>query len=350
MQPPQLNGTGDSKPLRKIRLRELAKRLQLSPATVSIVLNGTRLADAIPDSTKERILTMAQELNYRPHYLARSLSMRQSFSLGVIVPELSEGYAALVLSGIESYLQSCGYFYFVVSHHHDAALVERYPRVLVERSCEGLILIDTPVKHGFPVPAVAVSGHTRVDGVHNILLDHDRAARLALEHLASMGHRRIGFINGQSFTSDAQVRWEAYQQAAHALGLPVDLCLVDRLEGATSSPELGYEATRRLLQRGVPTALVCFNDVAAIGAMHYLRQSGLDVPADVSVIGFDDILNARFTNPPLTTLRQPLRHMGSLAAELLLHLIRGSALNAAETVVSPELVIRQSTSAAAHHV
>src|SRR2546425_7466376 len=133
--------------------------------------------------SQERVRAAARELNYRPNFMARSLRKQRSFTIGVVVPEISEGYASLVMSGIEDLLLQEGYFYFVVSHRHRSDLLEEYPRILHARAVEGLIAVDTICQEGAPVPLVAVSGHREVPGVTNIVLNHERAAILALEHL-----------------------------------------------------------------------------------------------------------------------------------------------------------------------
>src|SRR5260370_3572732 len=300
---------------RSVSLKSLAEHLGLSPATVSLVINRSPAAKSIPPRTQERIRAAAHELNYRPNFMARSLRAQRSFTIGVVVPEISEGYAALVMSGIEDHLLQEGYFYFVVSHRHRNDLIEEYPRLLQQRAVEGLIAVDTACQEGVPIPVVAVSGHRELPGVTNIVLNHARAARLAIEHLAQLGHRKIAFIKGQAFSSDTQVRWDAVRHAAQQMNLPVDDRLVGQLDGKSSSPELGYEVTRKLLRAdGSFTALFAFNDISAIGAIRALREAGRRIPEDVSVVGFDDIQSAAFHNPGLTTVRQPLRQMGVIAA------------------------------------
>jgi len=194
--------------------RVLADHLGLSPATVSLVINRSPAAASIPQETKDRILAEARRLNYRPNFAARSLRKQRSFTIGVVVPEISEGYAALVMSGIEDQLLQEGYFYFVVSHRHRSDLLEEYPKLLLGRAVEGLIAVDTACKHPLPVPVVAVSVHTQARGVTHIVLNHSRAASLALEHLYHLGHRQIAFIKGQEFSSDTEVRWNAILEAS----------------------------------------------------------------------------------------------------------------------------------------
>jgi LacI family transcriptional regulator len=332
-----------------VTLRTLADYLGLAPATISIVINHSPLAESIPPRTRQRILAAARKFGYRPNSVARSLRRRRTFTVGVLVPEISEGYASLVMSGIEDYLLKAGYLYFVASHRHRPDLIEEYPKLLLDRAVEGVIAVDTPCPRPLPVPVVAVSGHGRTAGVTNIELDHDLAARLALEHLAGLGHRRIAFIKGQSFSSDTEVRWRAIVRAARALGLGVDADLVVQLEGDLASPELGYQVTLDLLARRKPfTALFAFNDISAIGAIRALREAGHRVPEDVSVVGFDDIQSAAYQNPGLTTVRQPLRRMGEIAADIMLRRIAAGARAAypRSIVVDPELVVRGTTARA----
>src|SRR6266481_2371653 len=330
-----------------VSLKFLAEHLGLSPATVSLVINRSPAAKSIPHRTQERIRAAARELNYRPNFMARSLRAQRSFTIGVVVPEISEGYAALVLSGIEDHLLEEGYFYFVVSHRHRADLIEEYPHLLQQRAVEGLIAVDTVCQKGVRIPVVAVSGHHEVEGVTNIVLDHVHAAKLAVEHLVELGHQKIAFIKGQEFSSDTEVRWQSVQGAAKNLALEINERLVVQLEGESPSPILGYQVTSKLLAAGEPfTALFAFNDISAIGAIRALREAGRRVPDDVSVVGFDDIQSAAFQNPALTTVRQPLRQMGILAAETVLSRINAPAKSSTHPkniLVEPELIVRETT-------
>jgi LacI family transcriptional regulator len=331
---------------RHASLKTVAEHLGLSPATVSLVMNRSRAADSIPQDTKERVFSTARKLNYRPNFMARSLRKQRSFTIGVMVPEVSEGYAALVMSGIEDHLLQEGYFYFVASHRHKPDLIDEYPTLLLERSVEGIIAVDTPCDHDLPIPVVTVSGHREARGITNIALDHAKAADLALEHLTALGHRRIAFIKGQVFSSDTETRWKAICEALKKKGVRLNPKLVAQLEGDLPSPELGFTVMRRLLASKEPfTALFAFNDISAIGAIRALREAGLRVPEDVSVVGFDDIQSAAFQNPGLTTVRQPLRRMGEIAAETLLHRIAGNNSVPSTITVQPELVLRGTTCA-----
>jgi DNA-binding LacI/PurR family transcriptional regulator len=332
-----------------VSLKSLAAHLGLSQAAVSLVINRSPAAKSIPLRTQELIRKAARDLNYRPNQLARSLRQQRSYTVGVVVPEISEGYAALVMSGIEDHLLLEGYFYFVVSHRHRNELIQEYPLLLQQRAVEGLIVVDTSLSESVLVPVVAVSGHREVVGVTNIVLDHARAAELAMEHLTRLGHRQIAFIKGQEFSSDTAVRWESVRNSAESLGIKINDRLVGQLEGESSSPELGYQVAQKLLAAGDPfTALFAFNDISAIGAIQALREAGRKIPEDVSVVGFDDIQSAAFQNPGLTTVKQPLREMGVLAAKTLLQRVAAPspAPYPKEIVVEPGFIVRGSTSPA----
>lgn len=328
-------------------LKELAAHLGLSQGTVSRVISDSASKHRISAETQERVLKAAAALNYKPNVVARGLRSRQSYTVGVMVPEISEGYAACVLSGIEDALLAEKFFYFVVSHRHSPELLESYPRLLLSRAVEGIIAVDTAIEEELPVPVVAVSGHRRRKGILTIELDHLTAARYALSHLAEMGHRKIAFIKGQEFSSDTGARWTAIRRVCSELGLRIRPELVVQLEGTSPGSEPGYIATRKLLDRGRPfTAIFSFNDSSAIGAISALHEAGIHVPREISIVGFDDIPSAATVHPALTTVRQPLYEMGRAAAINLLGLIRKDDGPSAprSILVSPCFIKRRSTS------
>lgn len=320
----------------------LAEHLGLSPSTISFVLNNTP-GRSIPESTRVRVREAAAKFNYQPSMIARTLQGKRMRTIGVLVPVLGEGYHSQVLSGVGDLLMREGYFYFTVHHRHKKELVAAYPDLLRTRGVDGILAIDTRLDAPLPLPAVLVAGHTELPNVTNVVLDHQRAAHLALRHLYELGHRRIAFIRGQPFSSDADLRWTATLQAARELGLAIHEDLTVRLSIDSTSPEISYPGIRKLIEsRRCFTAVCCFNDVSAMGSIRALHESGLHVPGDVSILGFDDILSAAYQVPSLSTIRQPLRNMGSTAAEMLLKKLAGE--DTPELVrVEPELVIREST-------
>jgi DNA-binding LacI/PurR family transcriptional regulator len=338
-----------------VNLKMLAEHLQLSQTTISLVLNQSPSAKSIPQETRQRVLEAAERLNYRPNYFARSLRQSRSMSVGILAPDLSEGYFTRVMSGVVEELTLAKYFYFTACHDWKPELMEEYPRMLVERAVDGFLLLNTPAELDVPVPVVAISAHGTEPNVTHIVLDHLKAVEMALAHLYELGHRRIAFMRGPKVIPDSEFRWEGVQQAAAALELQLDPNLVTRIDSGSwnlktghhpMSPEIGYEPMKLLLENTRDfTAIFCFNDIAAIGAIRALTEAGLHVPGDVSVVGFDDIQSAAFCTPSLTTVRQPLNEMGKRGARLLLERIAHPEKTEleAEVVMQPELVVREST-------
>src|SRR3984885_3607529 len=255
-----------------VTLKVLAAHLRLDPATVSVVLNDVP-GRSIPQATRERIRAAAQKFNYQPSFVARSLRNRRSMTIGILVPVLADGYHAEVMSGIGDYLLDENYFYFIAHHRHRPDLIERYPQMLVSRGTEGIIAVDTHIDHALAVPVVAVAGHKKISGVTNVALDHNSAAELTLRHLFDLGHREIAFMHGQPFSSDSDARWNALTRVARELGLIVRPELTVMLTRDQTSPELGYPVVQQLLAfHRRFTAMVCFNDVAAMGAIRALHD------------------------------------------------------------------------------
>jgi len=329
---------------RKVTLKTIARHLSLTAGTVSAALNNSPAARSIPEHTKQRILAAAKELNYRPNYFARSLRLQRTYTIGVIAEEIGDAYGAMVISGIEEYLRNHNFFFLTVIHRHDQRLLQTYAQMLLARGVEGFITTDTSVKEKLPLPTVAIAGHERVDGVTNITLNHHLAAKLALSHLLSLGHREIAFLKGAPVSSDAADRWTAICNVADELGIRIRPELVVQIDSTDSTPSLGYPFAKQLLERQEPfTALFAYNDISAIGAIWAFHEAGVRVPEDVSVVGFDDVPSAAFNSPALTTVRQPLQRMGQIAAKTVIDLIEGSGEYVAEIAIDPEFVVRAST-------
>ncbi len=331
-------------------LKMLADYLDLSPATVSIVLNNSPVAQSIPLVTKQRIHAAAKKFSYRPNLHARMLRSRLTNTIGVIVPELSEGYVTGVMLGVERYLLQEGFLSFTVSHLGRLDLREEYQELLMRRRVDGLLLVNTEVSVNMPLPVVGISIHSKQSGVTNVMLDHNAAAGLALRHLYDLGHRRIAFMKGQRYSLDSETRWQAIVSIAQQIGIVVQPELCIYLEENIWSPQLGYPPVRDLLSRTHDfTAIFCFNDTAAIGAIRAIQDAGLTCPRDISVIGFDDIIVAEYFNPRLTTVRQPLHKMGSAAAQLLVQRIQApDEPYSHEVWFEPELIVRESTTGVPH--
>jgi DNA-binding LacI/PurR family transcriptional regulator len=336
--PPQSN----SQPARRVSLKLLGERLGLSPSTISFVLNDTP-GRSIPDATRERIRKAAAEMNYQPSIIARTLRGQRMQTVGILLPELGEGYHTRVVSGIGDLLTEQQYFYFTVQHRHNEKLIATYPHLLQARGVDGLLAVDTHLTMPLPLPTVLIAGHTELENVANVMLDHELGARLALEHLHKLGHREIVYIKGQSFSTDTELRWKATLKIAKELGLAVEPRRTVELTMDSTSPSISYPLIQKLMSKDKKfTAILCFNDVSAMGSIRALYDAGLRVPEDVSVLGYDDIQSASFHVPSLTTIRQPLQEMGSAGAAALLRLLSGEGLPHILRV-KPELIVREST-------
>jgi LacI family transcriptional regulator len=259
------------------------------------------------------------------------------------------------MSGVVEELTAAHYFYFTACHDWKREQIEQYPRMLVERAVDGFLLLNTPADHiEVPVPVVAISAHSVAANVTNIVLDHHLAVQQALSHLYELGHRRIAFMRGPRAIPDSEFRWVAIQEVAKEVGIKIDPSHVIRIDSAGWSmktgyhpmaPEIGYKPMAALLEKKRDfTAVFCFNDIAAIGAIRALKDAGLSTPGDVSVVGFDDIQSAAYSTPSLTTVRQPLLEMGKRGAQVLLERIANREKEfPSEIVMAPELIVREST-------
>lgn len=329
-------------------LKFLSERLGLSRTTISLVLNKSPLAGAITPETRDAVLKAAKKYHYRPNYFARYLNQRRSYLIGAVSPDMSEGYDSEILTGIEEHLLSTQYQYFITSHQWSKKRIERTAQLFLERGVEGVILINTYLDFDIEVPVVSIGRRSKSRQQTAISIDNEVGIRAALAHLVSLGHRRIAFMKGHKDSIDTESRWSAILRAAKSFSLAVSPELVVQLQRQsrqqTSPLEEGEACASELLSRSCKfTALLAFNDMSAIGAMHKFLDAGLRVPEDVSVVGFDDVVAAQIAYPQLTTVRQPLRKMGECAAHELLKLISEGTANGDEIVMSPELVVRSST-------
>lgn len=338
---------GGSKKNRHVTLQMVAERVGLTKGTCSAVLNKSAASRSVPVQTQERILAAASELNYRPSFYARNLRLKRTYMIGVITQEIGDFYGSPIISGIERYLRQQNYFFLTVAYHHDVNLLESYSHLLLDRGVEGFITVDTPIERPLPLPAVAIPGHQRVEGVTNIVLDHRKGAWLALNHLTQLGHTEIAFMKGADVSQDTEDRWQAVREVAEEFGIRMPAELIVQLEGDDATPQLGYPFAQKLLARKRPfTALFAYNDISAIGSIRAFQDAGLRVPEDISVVGFDDIRIAVHNNPGLTTVRQPLPKMGEIAARTLVNRIEQHEDWVPEIVIEPEFVVRHSTAKA----
>jgi LacI family transcriptional regulator len=343
-----------------VTIRDVAKESGFSSTTVSIVLNDAPLARYIPPVTKKRIERAAEKLGYRPNQFARSLRSKRSHTVGVMVFDMTDPYCTLVLRGIENTLYQASYLPILTDVHNERSRFERYLEMLLDRRIEGLVVLANWLfldinlladLEKSSIPTALIGCELKGDSMSSVIVDNEVGGYLALEHLHSLGHRKIAFIRGPKALSDSSPRWRGIRNCAKACGLELNPRLIVDLPESRdplSSFEAGQELTEDLIKRNQPfTAILAFDDVTAFGAIRALAKSGLRVPEHCSVIGFDDVAASALYTPPLTTVRQPMEAMGAGAVGIVLEgikcVLEKHEVAASHRKVAPELVVREST-------
>ena len=343
-----------------VTIRDVAKESGFSSTTVSIVLNDAPLARYIPAVTKKRIERAAKKLGYRPNQFARSLRSKRSHTVGVMVFDMTDPYCTLVLRGIENTLYQASYLPILTDVHNERSRFERYLEMLLDRRIEGLVVLANWLfldinlladLEKSSIPTVIIGCELKGDAMSSVIVDNEVGGYLALEHLHSLGHRKIAFIRGPKTLADSAPRWRGVRNSAKERGLELDSRLIVDLPESRdplSSFEAGQKLTEDLIKQKRPfTAILAFDDMTAFGATRALANSGLRVPEHCSVIGFDDVAASALCTPPLTTIRQPMEAMGAGAVGIVLEGIN-SVLEKREVAahhrkVAPELAVREST-------
>ena len=328
-------------------LKELGKLAGVHPSTVARVLNDDP-QQRVSEEVRGRILALAREHGYQPNHLARSLRTKRSFVIGTAIPDIANPFFAILFRGIEDALAASQYSVILANTDDEPAREQGSISMLRGRQVDGL-LIATARREDAVIAALAASGfpfvlvNRHTDPIPNnaVVPDDYAGAVAAVEHLIGLGHRCIAHIAGSDEMSTGHTRRRGYLDAIrrHHLPAPPDMVV----HGSFREPG-GYQGMRRLLnlpQR--PTAVFAVNDLAAVGAIRAIEEAGLQVPRDISVIGFNDLSAAVGTARLLTTVRLPLHDMGKAAAEHLLAQITGNMAAREPVVIPVELVIRQST-------
>ena len=343
-----------------VTIRDVAKESGFSSTTVSIVLNNAPLARYIPANTKKKIERTAKRLGYRPNLFARSLRSRRSHTVGVMVFDMTDPYCTLILRGIENSLYQSSYLPILTDVHNERSRFERYLEMLLDRRVEALIVLANWLFVNIDVlgdlekssiPTVMIGRESQTDSINSVIVDNELGARTALEHLYSLGHRKVAFIRGPKTLADSAPRWKGIRSFAKSSGLGLDPQLIVDLPDSSepiSSFEAGYKLTEELLKLRRPfTALMAFDDMTAFGAIRALAKAGSRVPEHCSVIGFDDVAASGLYTPPLTTVRQPMEAMGNMAVSIALDGIKAvlekREVGAVHRKIAPELAVREST-------
>jgi len=343
-----------------VTIRDVAKESGFSSTTVSIVLNNAPLARYIPATTKKRIERAAKKLGYRPNLFARSLRSKRSHTVGVMVFDMTDPYCTLVLRGIENTLYQSSYLPILTDVHNERSRFERYLEMMLDRRVEGLIvlanwlfldinLLGDLEKSSIPTAIIGVE--LKTESISSVIVDNEMGAHMAIEHLHSLGHRKIAFIRGPKALADSAPRWKGIRNFAKASGLELDSRLIVDLPESRdpiSSFEAGHKLTEDLIKQKRPfTAILAFDDMTAFGAIRALTKAGLRVPEQCSVIGFDDVATCALYSPPVTTIRQPMQTMGATAVGIVVEginaVLEKREASALHRKVAPELVVREST-------
>lgn len=331
-----------------VTIKEIALRCNVSTSTVSLVLNGS---PKIKKSTREAVMSMVEEMDYRPNELARSLVSNRSRCLSVTVPALnhvfSDVYFGEIISGIYQEANEAG-FKILLDIAQEAFIANKeYLNLLRNRRADGMLYIASTIEDRFllefesqPYPLILVNHYYPGSSLNSISMDYRQAAEIAAEHLLELGHRNIGLIIGTNTFTGLDFR-DRFLHACEQRGvLKTDLPWTSAKDW---SEQEGYESTKKLLSRYPQlTAIMAGNDRMAIGALRYITAHGLRVPHDISVMGMDDIPSAKYTIPGLTTLRMDLFEMGRLSCRRLLELLNGTRTQCHE-LKEPHLVLREST-------
>jgi len=343
-----------------VTIRDVAKESGFSSTTVSIVLNNAPLARYIPAATKKRIERVAKKLGYRPNLFARSLRSKRSHTVGVMIFDMTDPFCTLVLRGIENSLYQASYLPILTDVHNERSRFERYLEMLLDRRVEALVVVanwlfvDIDVLADLEkssIPTVMIGRELQTDSVSSVIVDNELGAQTAVEHLYSLGHRKIAFIRGPKTLADSAPRWRGIKNFAKAKDMELDPKLILDLPESRdpiSSFEAGYKLTEELVKHKRPfTALMAFDDMTAFGAIRALVKAGLRVPENCSVIGFDDVAACGLYTPPLTTVRQPMEAMGAMAVSIVVEGINGVLekrdVSAIHRKMAPELAVREST-------
>lgn len=342
-------------------IRDVARESGYSASTVSIVLNAAPLARYIPAGTKERIQATARRLGYRPNPLARSLRSQRSNIVGVMVFDILDPFCTPILRGLENSLYQANYLSLLADSHNEPHRFERYLEMMLDRRVEALIVIanwlvtDIKVLADLTerqVPTVIAGRGNEIDNVSTVSVDNEAGAALALEHLYKLGQRDIAFLRGPKTLSSSGQRWKGIRSFAHSVGLHLDSKRIAELPESldpNSSFDAAAQLTTELLRTGKSfTALMAYDDMTALGALRALKNKGMRVPEDCSVIGFDDVAQAGFSVPSLTTVRQPMEAMGAMSVGVILDAIQAAnqkrEIPLVRRKIPAELVVRESTS------
>jgi LacI family transcriptional regulator len=326
-------------------IKDIAQEAGVSYATVSRALNNKY---GVKPDTRKRIMALARARGYTPNAIARGLVKKETYSIGLIIPDISNPFFPQVASGVEDAAKERGYSVFLCNTNYESEREAHYLTLLVEKRVDGIILASGFQSGEASVSASAgaipvVSLCARFDTLQNsfVVIDNERGGFLATRHLIEQGYESIGFIGTQSDGFSEGQRFKGYRLALEKFNLPYEKRYIF---AGDLKRETGYKIIHRIIASGdYPRALFVENDLMALGVIQGIKEAGLKVPEDIAVVGFDDIAFASFPEIGLTTVRQPKYEMGKLAATLLLDTITEETATPKKYILEPELIVRTSS-------
>lgn len=326
----------------KVTLEMVAAAAGVSPSTVSRILNGTAVVSAEKKAAVDEAIA---RLGFVPNPMARGLAGGRSFSIGVVTQAIDSPFYGGALRGIEEALGAAGYSPLFASGHWSSAQETRCIEMLRARRVDGIIVLSGRLSDAAlgacarQLPVVVTGRRLQAPGLYSLHFDNFEGARLAMQHLLDLGHKRIAFISGDARYPDAKERQRGYRAAIEAAGLAFDPQLV---VAGDYTEESGHAALERLLDsRAGFSAVFAANDQMAFGATLALHRRGMRVPGDVSLVGYDDLKTALYSIPPLSTVHHPVYELGQMAAKAMLQLLAGQEPTA--ELAAPRLIVREST-------
>lgn len=327
-----------------VSIYDIAKKAKLAPSTISRALQDHPRIGA---ETKTRVRALAKEMGYVPSTVARSLTANQTWTIGMVVAAISDPFMGRIVEGVEQVAIGAGFNVILSTSQNDRQREIAVIDVLQQRRVDGIIVVASHLfdryRHYFDrieVPIVMIDEQEPGGVIHSVAVDDLGGARLAVEHLLALGHRRIGYVGVTNRPKSNQYRLKGYQQALQAAGITPDPTLIFASNHIEDHAKRG-EASLEPLSTAGATAIFCYNDMTAIGVLSACYKRGFSVPDDLSVVGFDDIDMAAYTIPPLTTIRQPRLELGQRAMQMILDLLAGQTPE--NQLISGELVVRETT-------
>ncbi|KGQ37456.1 substrate-binding domain-containing protein [Gallibacterium genomosp. 1] len=324
-------------------MKDIARIAKVSTSTVSHVINNTRY---VSDEIREKIMKVVNELNYTPSAVARSLKVKETKTLGMLVTATSNPFFAEVVSGVEQYCNQHHYNLIISSIDGNEQRLQQNIQTLIQKQVDGLLLMYSDTRHAMVeqlnlnLPIVVMDWWPTELNADKIYENSEFGAYLATKTLIEQGHKNIAIITGKLDKSLAHNRLLGYQKALQDAHLPIN---PDWIIESHFDFEGGVEGMKKLLQiTPRPTAVFACSDTIAVGVYQVAWQQGLHIPQDISVIGYDNIMLAQYLTPPLTTIHQPKAELGKLAVETLLERIKSPDLEYKTTMLQPQLIWRAS--------